>query len=54
VGSWYFDFADIREETRLYYRRLAHAVRTGRGVREVVEEGMARSEELITTRMETS
>lgn len=54
IGGLYFDFADIREETRSYYRRLTEAVQEGGGeaVREIVAGAMQRSRELVVGRLE--
>jgi GntR family negative regulator for fad regulon and positive regulator of fabA len=53
IGRLYFEFADIREESRSYYRRLTDALEHGgAGVGEIVAEAMRRSRDLVTTMLE--
>ena len=55
IGGLYFGFADIREETRAYYRRLAEAVQGGgEEVREIVAGAMQQSRELVVERLEAA
>jgi GntR family negative regulator for fad regulon and positive regulator of fabA len=53
IGRQYFSYPDIRRETRVYYERLADAFQKGDArIREVIEEAMLRSRELVVTRLE--